>query len=401
MKRILFVDDEKNVLDGIRRMLHLLRDTWEMEFVTSGEAALQVCSERPFDVIVSDLRMPGMDGAQLLGRIRSDYPGIARIILSGYSEPALAAQAVPVAYRVLAKPCNAAELKETVQRVCTLQDVLRMPALRLLIGTLGELPTLSTTYMKLSDALGKEATSIATIAKIIEHDVGMAAKILQVVNSGFFGLSQRASSVGQAVSYLGMDLIKTLALQSETFRLFVPSVKIPTSFLTKMQQHSQRAAIIASTLPVTREIREVTVVAALLHDAGTLVLASTMADQFSLVLEEMERTKCSQAEAEEQILGISHAEIGAYLLGLWGINSIAVEAIAHHHHPSRISHTGMDCSLAVYLSNFLAHQLELHPNDVEGKEMNSGDQMELERLGLLDQFVALRSRAVEGLDSGA
>jgi HD-like signal output (HDOD) protein len=401
MKRILFVDDEKNVLDGIRRMLRPSRDEWDVEFVTGGDEALAACGERHFDVVVSDLRMPGMDGAQLLSQIRSRYPGIARIVLSGYSDAALAAQAVPVAYRVLAKPCDPVELKETIDRVCTLQDLLCQPALRQVIGTIGELPTLSTTYLELSGAIGKENTSISTIAKIIEQDIGMSAKILQVVNSGFFGLSQPAASVEQAVSYLGMDVIKTLALKSETFRVFVPSVRIPTTFWKKIQLHSQRTAIIAHALPVKREIREVTVVAALLHDAGTLVLASAMTDQFLLLLDEIERRNCSQVEAEEALFGISHAEIGAYLLGLWGINTAAVEAIAHHHHPNRIIHQGMDCSVAVYLSNLLAHEVEVHPDDPEGKDLNSSDRTELQTLGLLDQYAVFRSRAVQALNQAA
>src|SRR5882757_974402 len=121
MKRILFVDDEKNVLDGVRRMLHGSRNRWEMEFANSGDIALQACEQSPFDVVVTDLRMPGMDGAELLGCIHDRYPGTARIILSGYSEPALAARAAPVAYRVLAKPCGAKELGDTIERICTLQ----------------------------------------------------------------------------------------------------------------------------------------------------------------------------------------------------------------------------------------------------------------------------------------
>jgi HD-like signal output (HDOD) protein len=397
MKKILFVDDEKNVLDGIRRMLHSSRDRWDMEFVTGGEGALALCEERSFDVIVSDLRMPGMDGAELLGRMRSRHPGTARIILSGYSEAELATRAVPVAYQMLIKPCNPVELKETIERVCTLQDVLCKPALRELIGAIGELPALSSTYMALSRALGQADTSVAMIASIIEQDVGMSAKMLQLVNSGFFGLSRRATGVEQAVSYLGTDTIKTLALYSETFRIFVPSVKIPASFWQMMQRHSQRAAIIAGALPITREIREVALIAALLHDAGTLALASTMADQFCGVLDEMRDKGCTQVEAEESLLGISHAEIGAYLLGLWGINSVAVEAIAHHHHPSRIGHKGLDCSLAVYLSNLLAHEVEIHPDNSDGDHLSETDRRELEALGLLDQFPVFWGRAVEAL----
>jgi YesN/AraC family two-component response regulator len=122
VKRILFVDDEKNILDGIRRMLRADRHRWEMEFVTSGEAALLAAKERPFDVVVSDLRMPGVDGAELLARIRDQFPGTARIVLSGYSEPALAAKAATVACRMLTKPCNEEELRDTIEHSCTQQD---------------------------------------------------------------------------------------------------------------------------------------------------------------------------------------------------------------------------------------------------------------------------------------
>ncbi|WP_158787942.1 HDOD domain-containing protein [Granulicella sp. L46] len=400
MKRILFVDDEENVLNGIRRMLRSSRDEWEMEFVASGEAALQACSERAFDVVVSDLRMPGMDGAQLLSEIRDRYPGTARIVLSGYSDAALAAKAVPVAYRVLGKPCEPAELKETIDRVCTLQEVISQPALRRVIGTLGELPTLSATYLALSNAINDECSSISTIAKIVEQDVGMSTKILQVANCGFFGLSSGASSIAQAVGYLGMNVIKTLALQTETFRTFVPSARIPTSYWEKMQRNSQHTAVIAGTLPVTREIREVTMIAALLHDAGILALASAMPDQFALALDEIEQKNCSQVEAEEAIFGTSHAEIGAYLLGLWGIPSIAIEAIAHHHHPSRIHHMGLDCSLAVYLSDLIAHGMEKPPDDFHDEGLTASDRIELATLGLLDQYAGFRGTAMQALDVG-
>jgi CheY-like chemotaxis protein len=212
VKKILFVDDEKNVLDGIRRMLHPQRSHWEMTFVVGGDAALQVCAEVAFDVVVSDLRMPGMDGAELLGKIRDRYPGAARIVLSGYSDAALTARAVPVAHRVLAKPCDPIQLRHTIDRVCALQDVLCTPALRELVGTLGELPSLSSTYMALENVLRRPDAPIADIARIIEQDVAMTAKVLQIVNSGFFGLSRIVPSLEFAVSYLGLETIRMLVL---------------------------------------------------------------------------------------------------------------------------------------------------------------------------------------------
>ncbi len=398
MKRILFVDDEKNVLDGVRRMLHAARNRWEMEFVTSGDAALAASKERAFDVVVSDLRMPGMDGAELLGHIRDQFPGTARIILSGYSEPALAARAAPVAYRVLGKPCNAKELADTIERVCTLQDLLCTPALRQIIGTITELPSWSSAYAALSTALRNPGTPIADAVAIIQQDVAMSAKVLQLVNSGFFGLPQRATTLEHAVNYLGLDKIRTLALYSETFRVFVPDIRIPDSFGATAQRHSQRTATIAGALPLAPELREAAFVAGLLHDVGKLVLASTMPDAYCAVLAKMNDQGSTQAEAEEELLGISHAEIGAYLLGLWGINDMVVEAIAHHHHPTRVSHPDLDCSIAVYLADLLADELEIHANDPQGEELRAADRKDLEILGVLQQYPSFRACALEALN---
>jgi len=114
VKRILFVDDESKVLDGIGRMLHADRKRWDMQFVTSGEDALRACEAGAFDVVISDMRMPGMDGAKLLSHVRDRYPGTARIILSGYSEVSSSTRAVPVAHRFLTKPCDAAQLQAAI-----------------------------------------------------------------------------------------------------------------------------------------------------------------------------------------------------------------------------------------------------------------------------------------------
>lgn len=235
------------------------------------------------------------------------------------------------------------------------------------------------------------------MVEIIQQDVAMSAKILQLVNGGFFGLPQRAITVEHAVHYLGLDKIRALALYSETFTVFVPDARIPDSFGRTTQQHSQRTAIIAGALPLPRDLREAAFVAGLLHDVGELVLASTMPDQFCAVLAKMNDQGSTQAEAEEELLGISHAEIGAYLLGLWGINDMVVEAVAHHHHPTRITHTALDCSGAVYVANLLCHELEIHPNDQEGEELRTADRKELQVLGVLQQFSSFRVTALEAL----
>jgi HD-like signal output (HDOD) protein/CheY-like chemotaxis protein len=401
VKRILFVDDETNILDGIRRMLHAERNRWDMQFAIGGEAALRACEAGRFDVVISDMRMPGMDGATLLGHIRDRYPSTARLILSGYAEVKLATRAVAVAYRVLSKPCNGPELQATIERVCTLQDLFCTPEIRRVIGTIGELPSLSKAYEALAQAVHDPTASMTSVADIVEQDIAMSAKVLQLVNSGFFGLAQKVTSLQSAVAFLGMDTLQNLALASDAFRVFVPDPRIPKTFCETMQQSTRRVALIARTLPLEKTVRDVTVMAALLHDIGKLVLASKMPDEFCAVLSLIQERGCAQIEAEEQLLGISHAEIGAYLLGLWGINSLAVEAIAHHHHPTRIPHFGFDISAALYVADLLGHELDAHPNDLEGKELSESDLACLETLGLLQQFPAFRERALESLNEDA
>jgi HD-like signal output (HDOD) protein len=398
LKRILFVDDESKILDGIRRILHADRNRWDMQFAVGGEAALQACEQCCFDVIIADMRMPGMDGATLLAHIRERFPSTARIILSGYAEVALTTRAVPVAHRFLAKPCNAIELQTTIERVCTLQDILSAPEIRKVVGGVGELPSLSSTYTSLTQALKEPNASIDKIADVVGGDVAMSAKILQLVNSAFFGLAQSVTSLRSAVSYLGMQTISNLALATETFRVFAPDSRIPQSVCESMQQHAQRAAAIAGKLPGDRKAREVTVLAAFLHDVGRLILASKMPDMFCSVLSYVAEHKCQPFEAEEKLLGTSHAEIGAYLLGLWGIPNLAVEAIAHHHHPTRIPHSGFDSSIAVYVADLFAHELEVHPQDRTGSELAESDRACLATLGIFDRYAEFRGLALESRD---
>jgi putative nucleotidyltransferase with HDIG domain len=376
-------------------MLHAERKQWDMEFVLGGEAALKACEAASFDVVISDMRMPGMDGATLLGHIRDLYPATARVILSGYSEDSLARRAIPVAHRFLSKPSSLDELRCMIERVCSLQDLLSAPEIRRVVGSVGELPSLSTTYTRLTQAVSNPDSSINKIAGIIEEDVAMSAKVLQLANSAFFGLAQKVTTLSNAVSYLGMQTIKDLALTSEAFRVLQPHSRIPLTVCESMEKHAHRVAAIASVLPLDNSNRDTTIIAALLHDIGKLFLTSAMPDQFCSACSLASERGCRDFEAEEELLGTSHAEIGAYLLGLWGIPNLTVEAIAHHHHPTRISNAGFDCTAVVYVADLLDHELAVHPTDTIGAELKESDRACLEALGVLPKYADFRELALQ------
>lgn len=374
-------------------MLHSERASWDAHFANSPAEALKACEREPFDIVVSDMRMPDMDGATLLSHIRDEFPGTARVILSGHADLSLTTRAIPVAHRFVTKPCAKPELLAALGSICALQDLFGSSELRRIVGAIGELPSFSKTYESLLEVIRSPAKSLHAVAEVIGQDVGMTARVLQLVNSSFFGLAQNIVSLDHAVAHIGIQTISNLALASETFTVFHPRLGVPESVCEDVQKHASRVADIAGRLPIDRKSREIALVSAVLHDVGKLILANRLPKEFCAVLKRMEETPCRSFEAEEQILGVSHAEIGAYLLGLWNIPNLAVEAVAFHHHPWKVPHTGLDPCLAVYLADLLAHEIEEHPDDASGEKLSPSDRSNLEKTGLTARFAEFRQLA--------
>jgi len=208
MRRVLFVDDESRILEGLRRMLRPQRHVWDMAFASGGEAALAMLESSSFDVIVSDMRMPGMDGATLLCRVRERFPHVVRVVLSGHTELSAALQVVPVAHQFLAKPCDAEMLRVAIERACHLKALLGDESIRRTVAALGDLPLVPRIYEALLQAVADPEVSLLKVAHIIEQDVGVSAKVLQLANSAFFEIAHAMTNIQSAVSYLGINTLK-------------------------------------------------------------------------------------------------------------------------------------------------------------------------------------------------
>jgi len=401
MRRIVFVDDEPRILEGLRRMLRPQRHEWEMAFAPGGEEALAMMAASPFDVIVSDMRMPGMDGAALLCRVREVYPQVVRIVLSGHTELSTALRVVPVAHQFLAKPCDAETLRVAVERACHLKALLSDESIRRTVTSLGDLPSLPRTYEALTQTLADPEASLQKVAKIIEQDVGISAKVLQLVNSAFFGVSHSMTNIQSAVSYLGITTLKSLVLSVEIFRAFQPKRELKGFSLEKLQRHAQLTAQIAARLPAPPHLTDIALVAGMLHDVGKLILAWKLSRQFEKVLVEGLVAHCPVYRVEERENGFSHAEIGAYLLGLWGLPYSMVEAVALHHGPHRVPHQGVDAISAVYAANLLAHEWEEGGGEGPATYPLSNYQEEFAQLGIAEMVPAWRTLAAEAAGSMA
>jgi len=358
-KRILFVDDEANVLQGLQRMLRPLRDEWDIETAGSGTDALARMAQVGFDVIVSDMRMPGMDGAQLLTEVRQRYPQTIRIILSGQSDQETILRSVGPTHQYLSKPCSAEMLKATVGRACAIRDLLSQDALRQLLSKIHNLPSLPSLYLEVMKELQSPDASIERVGKIIAKDPAMSAKILQLVNSAFFGFPTRITHPSRAVTILGLEKVKALVLSIHVFSEF-NSAKLPGFSLDILWDHSIKTAnfakLIAKDMGAPPALVDDCFSAGLLHDTGRLILAGNMTDEYSQMLALVQKTKCSLETAEMEIFSASHAEVGAYLLGLWGLPHPIIEAIAFHHVPSQCFNLEFSPLAAVHAADCLDHE---------------------------------------------
>ncbi len=379
--KILFIDDEQRILEGIERMLFHLTDEWEMEFANGGEEGLEELAEGDFDVVVTDMRMPGMDGAQVLREVNKRYPDIVRIVLSGYAELEAALRTVPVAHQFLIKPCRADLLQDTILRACSLQELLSDETIRKVAGGIEKLPSVPSIYNQLTRALADLETDAKDVAEIIKHDPAMSAKVLQLVNSAFFARSSNVSDIKQAVVRLGFQMVKNLALSIEVFQPQELALSPDRFSIESSQEHAFRTATTASKMFKEKQKVDDAFMAGMLHDIGILLLATELPERLDEALTLAESANLELHEAEYRLFGTTHAEIGAYLLSLWGLPYPIIEAVANHHAPTRVTREGgFDVLSAVYLANHLDQGL---PVDVGY----------LDDLGITGQFDAWQLEA--------
>jgi CheY-like chemotaxis protein len=281
MKQVLFVDDERRVLEGLGRMLRVMRHEWDMTFIEDPCEAVALLPNATFDAIVVDMRMPTMDGIALLQKARELKPGMARIVLSGHAEPEAALRSVGLAHQFLAKPCDADTLRKTIARACELRHLLHEAGLADVVCKLGRLPSLPRLYQAITEEMGREDVSLKRIASIVSEDIAMTAKVLQLVNSAFFGLGRRVGNVEQAVSYLGIDVIRSLVASHAAFTAFDVE---DLEFYDSLWRHSSMTGVLAKKIAeqITADpiMHGEAVQAGMLHHIGALVLAARLPDRY-------------------------------------------------------------------------------------------------------------------------
>jgi len=349
-RQIIFVDDDVYVLKGYQRALEPYVNEWDVYFCTTGAEALTIISRQPIDAIITDLRMPGMSGIELLQQVIQHFPSVIRMIMSGNIEEPTSYQAASLAHQLMAKPCDIQTIFSAVEDTCHLRDALSDKKLVKIITGLKSLPSVPTLYVRLLKEFEREQPTLAKVGEIISMDIAMTAKILQLVNSAFFSIPYKVSNLNQALSILGLNTIKSLVLSVGVFSEYQSRPSSAFS-IEELWQHSifvgNLSRAIAVSVNLSRVEQDEAQMAGILHDVGKLI--QTDIPGFYRLLSM--NTKIPEIQMEYHYLGTSHSEIGAYMLSLWGLPSTVIKAVAFHHKPIAETAFKMDAVFCVYIAN--------------------------------------------------
>ncbi|VAX25882.1 hypothetical protein MNBD_NITROSPINAE02-426 [hydrothermal vent metagenome] len=396
--RIIFVDDEPDILSGLRRMLRGQRNKWEMKFAESGEEALGLLSKERFDVIISDMRMPGMDGAQLLAEVMNTYPNIVRIVLSGHSDREMIYKSVGAAHQYLAKPCGPELLIRTVERACALRSLLVSKSLQELVSRLHTLPSLPSLFMEINDVLQSKNGSLSMVGEIISKDAGMTAKILQLVNSAFFGFYSEVTSPSQAVTLLGLDTVRALITSVHVFSE-LKEKKIGDIAVEDFWNHffivGSFSREIMKLESADAKLIDMASMAGMLHDIGKIILFTNLKEKYEEAMAIAKKQGVCLNDVERRIFHSSHSQVGAYLLGLWGIPDDIIEAVFFHHDPGNSPEREFGLVTTLHVANALV--AEQAPSYTMGK-LSQIDYRHIETIGKLDRINVWKEKLLELLE---
>jgi HD-like signal output (HDOD) protein/CheY-like chemotaxis protein len=352
---VLFVDDELDILNGIRASLWKARRRWNVVFASNAEQAKAIVDDWPPDVVVSDMRMPGVDGVALLAWIRDRYPQMIRIVLSGYADTEQCQRTLNVAHQFLVKPCSAETLIATLDGAAARIESICQEHLLRVAGRLSNLPAAPVVYSELASAFEDPRVTRKRIGQIVSADAAITVRLIQIVNSSFFRLAREVTRIDEAIGYLGQQHVQSVVLAIEVF-----GNNGARRNGTYDSDYLQHLALISGSL--ARELarrwsldRDVCFLAGMLCDIGRLVFATECWEELEQAAQESTENGGPMSSAERRVLGVSHAVFGGHLLGVWGLPTTVVDLVASHHDPGALANAEPRSMLgAVHLAHTMA-----------------------------------------------
>jgi HD-like signal output (HDOD) protein len=389
-KQICFVDDESKALNALKQAMAGISGAWDCIFVSNGPAALTAMTAHPFDAVVANMQLRGMNGAELLQEIGKRHPKTLRFVVGDVADQELIINCIGGAHQFIARPYNPQVLMSTIQRSLALDAWLSTEQLRALVPRLRRLPSLPSTYFEVLKQVESPRASAQNIGEVIARDPVVTARLLQMVNSASLALSQKITDPVEAVSLLGMETVKSLVLCLQVFSQNDEAKKAGISF-DRLWAHSYAVANVARKIVLSHNgdsrMANDAFTAGLLHDVGRIVVASNLPEEYAAVIAAARKNNSALIDEEAAQLGVTHAAVGAYLLSLWGMPAPLVEAAALHHTPSHTFTREFSLLTVIHAANAFVHEQDANN---EGLPATKLDVAYLDSLGLSGKLDAWR-----------
>lgn len=382
-KSVLFVDDEKAVLHALERSF--FDSDYEVFFAESGEAGLKILEQEKIDIVVSDMRMPIMNGHQFLRRVKTLYPGTTRVVLSGYAnEHEMLESIIDGSHGLfLLKPWNNEELLKKIEQIFKSRELYRDLAMLEFVNKLDNLSMIPGIYNSVCQLIEQDA-DVAAIAKVIETDPAVAAAVLRVINSAFYKI--KTGSIIQAITYLGLAEVKAIVLSSSLFHAV--NIQVPSFTAPRLALHANRTHMLVTAIfekLLGRSVPDMGATAGLLHNIGFVMFLHYYPEKYQEILQKFSNSKHVELSTlEKECFGISHGQLGGYLLDWWGLPYTIVECALFHTNPGHEAVMDRRAVAAVHIAGNYAWENVLpqihHAIDEEAFGMLGTNRQDFERI---------------------
>jgi len=398
---ILLAGDDQPLWRELKEYCGRAESAWAPTFAKTEAEATHAATSGEYGAVVADVELAGGNGVDFLDLMMHRQPQAVRIVISDVNDSQNTLKCIGKGHYHLLKPCGVKELLEAIEQTAAPGTWQPSAAAQALIARMRRIPSPPTTYFQILTEMRSPNAWLERIGDLIAQDPAITAKVLQLANSAVFGLRLEVSHPRDAVIYIGLEATKALVLLAHTFSAFdrIPVAGFSVEALWRHSVVCGRLARRLATLECEdQRLAEEAFGAGLLHDIGKLLFAANLPDLFRQALSRAESQHRKLWEVEQEVFGVTHAEMGACLLGIWGLPASLVEAVALHHRPVAPAGGGFCTLTAVHAGNVLAHEAWPGKSASAREEFNMGYLAALKLGDRLDQW---RQNCLEGEASGA
>lgn len=398
-KNILFVDSDNLFLDSLKRMLRQHKIDWKNFYVNSAEEAVKVLSSSKIDIIVSEISLPKMNGLELMHHVSKITPEIVRVIISTLSSKHLFIESSKIAHKIIEKPFNLDEFISYIELVFKQKKSAIPYEAQAILTSIEQLPSPPEIYSKIENLLSTEY-EVKDIARLVMQDTALMANLLKLLNSASMGFTSKITDITMAINLLGSDVLKALCINIHSFDTLMND-KIKGYSTQLLQQHTisvgNISKNIAQQLGFDKNRCNEAFMAGALHDIGKLVYYKYFRNTYKVIVDESKVQNKPVWEIEKDIIGISHAEIGAYLLSIWSFDDEIVEGVCYHHAPSLSTDISPKILTCVHIANTVEHNIKILNNKYAKREFDYGY---IERIGLSKKINDIITKSADFISRG-